>query len=127
MARNRVYTDLDLDFIKHPNTDDITPLRGNNAVIRSFRNLVLTNYYDAPFQIEKGNWIAGALFQNDVDHTEYIIKGEIEQLAENYEERVSNVNVDVRYTENAYQVDIAFDVIGLLNPVTFSMTLDRTR
>ena len=127
MARNRVYTDLDLDFDVHPNTGDIISLKNANAVIRAFRNLVFTNYYDAPFQPQKGNWLAGALFENDDEFTSIIIRDEILNLANNWEERVSDVTVEVLYKENAYQVDVAFKVIGILNPVTFTIILDRTR
>ena len=127
MTRHRVYKDLDLDFIAHPNTGDITTLNNANAVIRAFRNLVFTNYYDAPFQPVKGNWLAAALFENDDPMTHQIIRDEIKLLADNWEPRVSNVNVEILYTTNAYQVDIAFDVIGILNPVTFTIILERTR
>lgn len=127
MSRQKIYKDLDLDFVAHPNTGDVTKLNNSNAVIRAFRNLVLTNYYDAPFQPYKGNWLAGALFENDTPQTTKIIQDEILLMAENWEPRVSNVNVEVYYDENAYQVDVAFDVIGLLNPVTFTLTLERTR
>ena len=127
MTRERVYTDLDLDFDVHPNTGDLSSLKNNNAVIRAFRNLVFTNYYDAPFQPAKGNWLAGALFANDTFSTKTLIEKEILLLADNWEPRVSNVSVEVYYTTNAYQVDIAFDVIGILNPVTFTLTLERTR
>lgn len=127
MARERTYKDLDLDFIAHPNTGDLAKLVNANAVIRAFRNLVFTNYYDCPFQPVKGNWLAGSLFENDTVHTKIVIKDEILNLADNWEPRVSNVNVEVYYTENAYQVDIAFDVIGILTPVTFTLTLERTR
>lgn len=127
MSRQRIYRDLDLDFLNHPNTGDLSSINNANAVIRAFRNLVFTNYYDAPFQPAKGNWLAGALFENDTTHTNHIIRDEILNLADNWEPRVSNVTVEVRYQENAYQVDIAFDVIGILNPVTFTLTLERTR
>lgn len=127
MARQRIYSDLDLDFIAHPMTKDVSKLTNTNAVIRAFRNLVFTNYYDAPYQPAKGNWLAGALFENDNGLTQFIIEDEIKNLAENWEPRVSNVKTEVIYTNNAYQVDISFDVVGILNPVTFTLILERTR
>lgn len=127
MTRKRTYIDLDLDFERHPNTDDVSRVVNTNAVIRSFRNLVFTHYNDAPFQPAKGNWIANALFENDTPFTRLIIEKEIKLLASQWEKRVSNVQTEIFLQENSYQVDISFSVIGQLEPVTFTLILERTR
>lgn len=128
MARRRVYTDVDLDFIAHPNSKDVPKLKNASAVIRAFRNLVLTRYYDCPFQPAKGNFIAGALFENDDQFTVEVVKTEIYQMAELWEERISDLEVDVSFEEgNTYRVNMTFRVIGLLEPVSFSIILERAR
>lgn len=127
MTRKIIYTDLDLDFTKHPNTDDVSRVVNTNAVIRSFRNLVFTHYNDAPFQPAKGNWIANALFENDTPLTRLMIDEEIKLLASTFEPRVSNVETVIFMKENSYQVDISFSTIGQLEPVTFTLILERTR
>jgi len=127
MTRQRIYTDLDLDFAAHPNTGDVSRMVNSNAVIRSFRNLVFTHYYDAPFQPAKGNWIANALFENDTPLTKIRIDKEIKLLATNWEPRVSNVQTHIYLQENSYGVDISFQVVGLLEPVTFTLILERAR
>ena len=52
MAQNIVrkpdYSDLDLDFIAHPTTGDVVKKTGVDAIKRSVRNLILTNFYDRP-------------------------------------------------------------------------------
>lgn len=127
MTKKRIYKDLDLNFLAHPNTGDVSRVVNANAVIKAYRHLVLTNFYEAPFQPNKGNWLAGALFENDSNFTQLIIKQEILSLAENWEPRVSDVVVEIEAGTNSYEVSISFKVIGLLEPVTFTVILERTR
>ena len=42
-TNTRRWSDLDLDFIKHPTTNDIVRKTDVEAVKRSVRNLILTN------------------------------------------------------------------------------------
>ncbi|NDB58227.1 hypothetical protein EB001_07260, partial [bacterium] len=44
------YRDLDLDFFAHPTTKDVQKKTGTEAIKRSVRNLIFTNFYDRPFQ-----------------------------------------------------------------------------
>lgn len=126
--RTRTYTDLDLDFYAHPNSQDVPKLKNASSVIRAFRNLVYTRYYDCPFQPAKGNFVAGALFENDDAFTVEVIRTEILQMADLWEERISDLTVEVTFQEgNSYRVDMTFRVIGLLEPVSFSIILERAR
>ena len=50
----RTYTDLDLDFTRHPVTNDVVKIEDVNAVKRSVRNLVNTQFYERPFHPELG-------------------------------------------------------------------------
>ena len=46
VTRKNDYSDLDLDFIAHPTTKDVVKKTGADAIKRSVRNLILTNFYD---------------------------------------------------------------------------------
>ena len=50
----RTYVDLDLDFARHPVTNDIVKIDDVEAVKRSVRNLVNTQFYERPFHPELG-------------------------------------------------------------------------
>jgi len=41
-VKNKMFSDLDLDFIAHPNTRKLSPLTQDKAVIRSLKNLIMT-------------------------------------------------------------------------------------
>jgi len=123
MTRKIVYKDVDLDFQKHPNTNDVSKLINVSAVKRSIRNLVFTAYYDAPWQPAKGNFIANALFENDEIFTKETIKSEILQLIDLWEPRVTDVGVEVESKENEFRVYISFKVIQLSEYVNFDVVL----
>ena len=48
----RTYVDLDLDFTRHPVTNDVVKIEDVDAVKRSVRNLINTNFYERPFHPE---------------------------------------------------------------------------
>ena len=127
--RQRTYTDLDLDLDIHPSSRDVSKLRDVSAIIRSVRNLVLTAYYDTPFQPAKGNFVANALFENDIPEMEQFVRNEVLNMVNFYEPRARQVEVTADYdiSNNAIQVDIGFLPVGEILPVTFSLTLERTR
>ena len=64
-SRNvRQYNDLDLFFSKKSGSNDVTQITDVEAVKRSIRNLVLTNFYEKPFHPEIGSGIRDMLFEN---------------------------------------------------------------
>ena len=48
---SRIYKDISLSFSKHPVTGDIAKLSDADAVKRSVRNLINTNFYERVFAI----------------------------------------------------------------------------
>ena len=49
------WSDLDLDFTAHPNTGQLSMKRDEQAIIRSVRYILLTNFYERPFHPEFGS------------------------------------------------------------------------
>ena len=45
VAIKEAYKDLDLNFMAHPITGDVTTKSDSEAVKRAVKNIVLTNYY----------------------------------------------------------------------------------
>ena len=54
VSRQPDYSDLDLDFMINPVTGDINKKKGTDAIKRSIRNLIFTNYYERPFKSKIG-------------------------------------------------------------------------
>ena len=125
----RTYRDLDLDFTRHPVTNDVVKIEDVNAVKRSVRNLVNTQFYERPFHPELGCGVRDLLFENYSPMTGMFIRRKIEEVLINYEPRakLSSIEVNEEQDRNGIKVEVNFYVLNLPNPVTVTTTLKRIR
>jgi phage baseplate assembly protein W len=128
-AVNRIYSDLDLSFGAHPITGDVVKKYDVNSVKQALKVLILTQYYERPFQPKLGSPVYGMLFDQVDTITANSLKLRIELLINKFEPRVRSQQVDVvpLYDENAFEITMYFYVIGVADPVTFSTILKRSR
>lgn len=123
------YTDLDLDFLMNPSTNDVTRKIGDDAIKRSIRNLLFTNFYERPFQSQIGSDVRALLFEPTTSTSGFQLEKVIRLCIENFEPRVRLNNVKVTYNEDEYGFDVRLEYI-ILNknlPVVTSMFLERIR
>lgn len=132
--RRNDYSDLDLDFIAHPTTGDVVKKTGVDAIKRSVRNLILTNFYDRPFRSYIGSNAQKLLFENINPLTATFLKNAIIETITNFEPRVSlfedenrGVLVTVDADGNGYQVQINFIIINRGEPAIINLFLERIR
>ena len=125
----RTYKDLDLDFTRHPVTNDVIKIEDVNAVKRSVRNLVNTQFYERPFHPELGCGVRDLLFENFTPMTGIFIRRKIEEVLVNYEPRanISSIGVNEDADRNGISVEVNFYVLNLPNPVSVTTTLKRIR
>ena len=129
ISRQPDYTDLDLDFKINPITGDINKKKGNDAVKRSIRNLIFTNYYERPFKMEIGSGVPRLLFDNVDVITASSIKDAIEILINTYERRVQLLDVSV-YADtdnNGFNVQMSYVILNTETPATFNLFLEKIR
>ena len=128
-ARTYDYSDLDLDFVAHPTTGDVMKKTGVDAIKRSVRNLILTNFYDRPFQPWIGSNAQKILFENANHLTAGFLKDAIKEVITNFEPRVRVDKVDVQfdYDNNGYRTTIYFTILNSGAPVTSTLFLERIR
>ena len=135
VVRQPDYSDLDLDFIPHPTTKDVVKKTGVDAIKRSVRNLVLTNFYDRPFRSYIGSNAQKLLFENMNPLTAGFLRDAITEVINNYEPRVKlyedgdqeGVIVQVDPDNNGYVATINFIIINRELPVTINLFLERIR
>lgn len=134
ITRNPDYLDLDLDFIPHPTTRDVVKKRGVDAIKRSVRNLILTNFYDRPFRSHIGSNAQKILFDNINPMTANFLKDAIIQTIVNFEPRVQliedsdrGVKVTVDADNNGYNVRLAFIIVNRGEPAIINIFLERLR
>jgi len=125
----RTYTDLDLDFTRHPVTNDVVKIEDVNAVKRSVRNLVNTQFYERPFHPELGCGVRDLLFENFTPMTGISIRRKIEEVLTNYEPRanITSIGVNESADRNGISIEVNFYVLNLPNPVSVTTTLQRIR
>ena len=106
----RLFKDLDLNFTRNPVTNDITKIEDVDAVKRSVKNLVQTNFYERPFRPELGCGIRELLFENYNPITGIFLKRKIEEVITNFEPRVmlNQITLDDDPDRNRLKVSIYF-------------------
>jgi phage baseplate assembly protein W len=124
-----LYSDIDFTFTRKPVTNDIALSYDEMAVIRSVRNLLLTNHYERPFQPELGSNINSLLFEPISPITSSSLQTEIENMISNYEPRalVKSVTVNAQPDQNAYEVSLEFYIQNATLPTTVTILLERNR
>ena len=129
ISRTPDYSDLDLDFIAHPMTKDVVVKTGADAIKRSVRNLILTNFYEKPFRPGVGSNAVKLLFDNMSPLVSNFLKDAIKEVIQNYEPRVQLVNVTVEpdYDNNGYTARLDFIVLNRNEPLTTTIFLERVR
>lgn len=129
ISRKPDYSDLDLDFIAHPTTGDVVKKVGVDAIKRSVRNLILTNFYDKPFRPYIGSNAQKLLFELATPITANLLKDAILEVIKNYEPRIRVIQLDVQfnYDNNGYNVSLQFEIINRSEPAIISIFLERIR
>ena len=129
MPIQKTWSDLNLDFIAHPNTGELSLKKNEVAIVRSIRNLILTNFYERLFHPEVGCNVYQQLFEPMSAIVEGNIKDNIIETIGNFEPRVSVLNVNVVGIEsrNSYVVSLKFVVLNEELEVETQFFLERTR
>lgn len=129
IARKPNYSDLDLNFLPRPTTKDVSIVYGNDAIKRSVRNLLLTNFNERLFNSKIGSGLTGLLFENITQLTAIQIESAIRDCLGNFEPRISvtNVVVTVDPDNNGYNVRLEYTIINQSLPVIINVFLSRIR
>lgn len=108
------WSDLDLDFTAHPNTGQLSMKRDEQAIIRSVRYILLTNFYERPFHPEFGSDLSSQLFEPMTYATSLRVRDAIIECLNNFERRVrlTNIEVNPNYDQNAYEVSLRFYILN---------------
>jgi phage baseplate assembly protein W len=128
-ARTKGWRDLDLSLTLHPIRKDIMPLKDDNAIKNSVRNLLLTNFYERPFNRDIGANLRGLLFEPADAITKIALKENIRRVIRKYEQRVITKAVDIENDEdnNAYNITVIFKIKEYDNNESVEIVLRRLR
>src|SRR6056300_914478 len=118
----KFFSDLDLDFTRNTVTNDIDKIEDVNAVKRSIKNLIQTNFYERPFHPEIGSGVRQMLFEPQTPLTATFLKRKIEEVIVNYEPRatIEQITIDDEPDKNRLKANIYSYVVNNQEPVLVS-------
>jgi len=124
-----IYSDLDLTFNRTPVKGDVALSYDEQAVIRSVRNLLSTNFFERPFQPKLGSNLNALLFEPASALTAGMLKDEISNTITNYEPRVkiNSINVSLMPDNYSFSASISFYIGNNTTPTAFNLLLQRSR
>ena len=122
------YLDIDLTFAKRP-SGDIYKKKDAAAVKQSIKNLLLTDFYEKPFQPFFGANLRAMLFELADEDTEDEVEENIINAINKYEPRaeILTISVNVLPDQNDMRVSVHFKIISTQETVTFTTNLSRLR
>ena len=108
------FKDISMTFQSNPLTNDLIALKNESAISRSIRNIVFTLPGEKFFNENFGSRVSRSLFENIDSISASIIKDEIENSINNFEPRVSLIDVQTipDYDNNGFNVNIVYRVVG---------------
>jgi len=114
MPSSKSFKDLSITFDKNPVTSDLLVTKNDAAIKRSVTNLILTKRGERLFNPNIGCNVSNLLFEPLDFITAGLIQDEIRYTIGAFEPRVilKNVNVEVEFDNNGFEVFIEYTIIG---------------
>ena len=129
VSRKKGWSDLDLSLKLHPFRKDIMSLKDDAAIKNAVRNLLISNFYERPFQPTLGANLRGLLFEPSDAITRIALKEGIRNVLVNHEPRirVQNVQVVDLSERNAYRINVIFNIKEFDTSEEVEVLLQRIR
>ena len=128
-SRLKQWTDLDLNLTLHPIRKDIVPLRDDQAIKYAVRNLLLTNFYEKPFNLGVGANLRALLFEPADAITKQTLRKNILRSIKAGEQRVDVIFVNIvdDPDSNSYRILVKFRIKEYDTQETVEIVLKRLR
>jgi phage baseplate assembly protein W len=128
VASPDVYSDLDLLFIAHPITGDVSRKLDTDAIKRAVKNIVLTNYYERPFKPSLAGGVRNLLFELDTDARLSRAKKQLTKTLQLLEPRITRVRCDFfKSGANGMTIIINYTIKNGMPNQEVEFTVRRTR
>jgi phage baseplate assembly protein W len=125
---DKIYVDFPTNFDFHPIRKDLSLLVNEDAVKRSLRNIVLTNFYERNDPTVGAN-LTGQLFELATPQSRIVFEQTLRRAIENHEPRVQLISLQVAQDpdKNEVSATITFSIINTTEPITIKVLLTRVR
>ncbi len=124
-----LYSDFFKDLTVNPISGDLALRTNEDSIKESLKNLILTDRGERLFQPNIGSDVRASLFENATPVTLKIMEERVRDVINNFEPRVSVIDVDVTslYDDNKVQVTIYFYVQNREDPLSVDVFIERVR
>lgn len=111
---SRAFKDISLSFARHPVTNDILPIRNEDAIKKSVTNLVKTVVGERFFNSLVGSSINDSLFELNTTGISIVLEDEIKILLNNFEPRIKVRQINIQDDPDLYElnINIVYDIVG---------------
>ena len=127
---SKQFKDISATFKVNPINYDLIDLKNERAIARSLQNLVLTNFGERFFNQNLGSGVSQLLFEQFDSLTAISIQDKITNVIDNYEPRVSLIEVRATPDEEnlEYNITIVYQIVGIdAQPQQLTFALQSTR
>lgn len=109
------FRDISMTFQNNPLNSDLIVLKNETAIARSIRNIVFTLPGEKFFNPNFGSRVSRSLFENVDEISASIINDEIRNSINNFEPRVSLIDVQTipDFDNGEFDVIIIYRVVGV--------------
>lgn len=129
VAKKKSWSDLDLSLKIHPIRKDIISLKDDAAIKNAVKNLLVSNFYERPFQDDLGANLRGLLFEPAGLFTEIMLRDNIRNVLDNHEPRirVTSINIIDNTQANSYGIIVNFKIKEFDQATSVNIELRRLR
>ena len=124
------FRDISMTFQNNPLNSDLIVIKNETAIARSIRNIVFTLPGEKFFNPNFGSRVTRSLFENVDEISASVINDEIRNSINNFEPRVSLINVQTipNFDNGSFDVIIIYRVVGVDIPAQqLEFVLQSTR
>jgi phage baseplate assembly protein W len=128
-VQQKKYTDFTVNLDVHPDTGDLFRITDVNAVKRSLKNIMLTNFYERPFQPKLATNLPAMLFENIGADTLSILSDTVTYAINKYEPRVNilSLNATANNDADSVAINLVFTINNIPDQQTMSVVVNRVR
>ena len=129
VSKKKPWSDLDLSLKIHPIRKDIIPLKDDAAIKNAVKNLLISNFYERPFQDDLGANLRGLLYEPADVITEIELRDNIREVLTKYEPRITVTNIVIRDNSqaNEYGIIVNFNIKEYDSSDSVEIVLRRLR
>jgi len=124
---SRSFKDVSIGMGMNRFTNDMGIVKNDNTIKQAVKNLVLTTRGEKPFQMSKGSRVNDMLFEQLDAFTCDAVQGEVINIIEQQEPRVSlrSVRTQPIYEGNKIAISVEYKIVGQPIVETINFVLQR--